>query len=164
LVNVVNIVRYQIRSLSTDPNYAAVYAGGPSYDSTRRELVRDELDVDGNQIPETVELISEYAVDLRFELLVAANTTTTIERIASPFSGWADDTTSHDNAITGPQLIRSVRTRLSVRSREADRQTGFDGGAGFRMGLGTNGGPPYARVRSVDAVIALNSQLGVTWQ
>jgi hypothetical protein len=63
-------------------------------------------------------------------------------------------------------LVRTVHTWLSVRSREADRNSGIDSEPGplFRIGLGSEGSAPFARVRTVQARIALHNQMGVTWQ
>src|SRR6185295_5788053 len=59
VVNVVNIIRYDLRNLnvSTEPSYAPMFRGGPSYEATRRELIREELDLAGNPFPDTMELI-----------------------------------------------------------------------------------------------------------
>jgi hypothetical protein len=73
------------------------------------------------------------------------------------------------DATHGPQRIRAIRARLSVRSREADRLAGMPDGGGvigpglFRIGLGSAGTAPFARVRTVQADIALRNQRGVAW-
>jgi len=185
VVNVVNLVRYSIKDMSTDPRYAPLFSAGtttagagatPTTDIGRTELVREELDTSGNSIDGTAEIVSEFAVDLSFGV--------TVSELASGASGgqieqletfapgtatttWAGDTTTMD-PLHGPQRIRGVRARLSVRSREADRLAGMpDGGAFgpglFRIGLGANGTAPFARVRTVQADIAIRNQRGVTW-
>ena len=61
-----------------------------------------------------------------------------------------------------PENARAIRIRLSVRSREADRPVGIpteDGDALFRFGLGESGGPPFARVRTLQADVALQNQM-----
>jgi len=55
--------------------------------------------------------------------------------------------------------------RLSVRSREADREADILPGPGvaagfYRIGLGPDGTAPFARVRTVQADIALRNQMG----
>jgi hypothetical protein len=58
--------------------------------------------------------------------------------------------------------VRSVRVRLGVRSREADRPANISGGnAVYRFKVGPNDG--WARVRNFQADIALPNQLGVQW-
>ena len=137
LANVVNFIQYDVRNLNTASNlgaantsYAPLYAESASgpFDSDRTELVRVELDTDGNPIPGTEELVSEYAVNLRFGVTVVnAITGSDPSMIAlAPedvqIPNWAGDSTTTPPG-QGPQLVRVVRARLSVRSREADRET-----------------------------------------
>ncbi|HVW26007.1 MAG TPA: hypothetical protein VHC69_11605 [Polyangiaceae bacterium] len=185
VVNVVNIVRYSIKDMSTDARYAPLFSAGtttagpgatPATDVGRTELVREELDTSGNVITDSAEIVSEFAVDLSFGV--------TVSELASGASGgqieqletfapgvatqaWAGDTTTMD-ALHGPQRIRGVRARLSVRSRQADRLSGMPDGGSFgpglyRIGVGTNGAGPFARVRTVQADIAIRNQRGVAW-
>src|SRR6185436_12477977 len=73
--NVVNTIRYEIRNVKAldlaafKPLYNAA-ATAPS-DETRYELVRVELDSSGAEMADSLELVAEYAVDLRFGLTVA---------------------------------------------------------------------------------------------
>jgi hypothetical protein len=183
VVNVVNFVRYSIRNMSADPRYAPLFQAGtttagagatPATDIGRTELVRDELDTSANVITGSSEVVSEFAVDLSFGV--------TVSQLAAGASGgqaeqlqtfapgsatatWAGDTTNM-GALTGPQRIRGVRARLSVRSREADREAAMPALVGpglFRIGLGANGAAPFARVRTVQADIAIRNQRGVGW-
>ena len=81
LVNVVNIIRYDVRSLDGMSRYAPVYSGdGPTYEDSRTELIREEIDVHGNPIAGTQELIAEYTVDLRFAVTVAPSPDTAKRR------------------------------------------------------------------------------------
>lgn len=78
LVNAVNFFRYDLRNLSTDSRYAPLYPDpdtevGPEYEDERTDLVREEIGPNGTAIPNTLELVTEYAVDLRFRLTVAPN-------------------------------------------------------------------------------------------
>ena len=74
-----------------------------------------------------------------------------------------------DLTSANPQRIRVVRTRLSVRSREADRRGQADpNGLGELYRIALNPGVPaadqrWARVRTLQADISLPNQLGVTW-
>jgi hypothetical protein len=166
LINVVNIVHYDIRSLKNDTNYRELYTSNLPYEAaTHRDLVREELDVDGAPIVGTQELVAEYAVDLSFQLTGWSPSTQTLETV--PLAGWADQTSAYNAPLAGPQRLRAIRATLAVRSREADRDRavlGDGGGAFLRFGVGnTPGTGPYARVRTISAHIALNNQLGVMW-
>jgi len=174
-VNVVNIIRYDIMSLNdvTLPGYAAMYRGGPSYEATRRELVREELDVRGAPIAGTRELIAEYAVDLDFSLIVAPGAGLNLSRqTGANVANYAGDPNGL-SAGNGPQLIRAVNAWLSVRSQDADRTdtlaVGRAAGAGpnlLRISMNpTNAAAgPYARDRTMQATIPLNNQMRATWQ
>jgi hypothetical protein len=171
-INAVNFVRYQIRPMTAleKANYAPLFDGtGPTYDAGRTELIREELDTSGVVIPNTTELIAEYAVDLRFALTVAPSLTAPLSYV-EPLNvgGWAGPPGTW-GAGQGPQLVRAVHATLSVRSREADRAGPIAHGSGpmFRMGLGSGGSTPaapFARVRTSQARITLNNQLGANWQ
>lgn len=168
MINTVNFIRYSLVNLSSDANYKPIFdTQGPSYDANRVELVRDELDPTGAAISGTRELIAEYAVDLRFRLTVAPSQRTALQYVqGAAVAQWAGDPATL-SAGKGPQLVREVQTWLSVRSREADRTSGVtltSDGPVYRVGLGSGGTTPFARVRSVQARIALQNQIGVTWQ
>lgn len=188
-VNVINFIQYDIRNLSTQSSYesgesssyAPLYAdsAGAPFEANRTELVRTELDAEGDplvltvELPDTTtttlqfeELVAEYAVDLHFEVTMAS---------AGPdpvLSHTDDDVDTAAGAPlddADPQRLRSVRARLSVRSREADRAVDFGGGltgiaAGlYRLALGEDGDPPYARVRTLQAEVMLQNQKGASW-
>jgi hypothetical protein len=208
LVNVVNLVRYSLRNLSTNAQYAPLYDNGvtagatqitaAAADSRRGELVREELDAEGTPIVDPVtlkpvlEVVTEFVVDLAFGLtvsqIVAPGGGTPVEQLATlapgsaPIATWAGQTWG-DRALTeassltpntiAPQFVRSVHVRFGVRSREADRQAGMptfgDGGTTlvmpglYRVGLGAKGTSPFARVRTLQADIALRNHRGATW-
>jgi hypothetical protein len=166
LINVVNIVHYDLRSLKGDDDYGDLYTSNLPYeDTTHRDLVREELNVDGDPIEGTQELVAEYAVDLSFQLTGWSPSTQTLQTV--PLAGWADLTSSYNAPLAGPQRLRAIRATLAVRAREADRDRAVlgDGGAAYlRFSVGGSpGAGPYARVRTLSAHIALNNQLGVTW-
>jgi len=172
-VNVVNFIRYDIKSLSSGhPELAKMYRGGPSYESTRRELVREEVDVDGVADATTLELIAEYAVDLDFSLFVAENESDPLERLSG-----ADVATYAGNVEglatgNGPQLIRAVHAWLSVRSQEADRTSALalattaPGPNLLRISVNPTDAtqPPFARVRTLQSTIPLPNQMRATWR
>lgn len=165
-VSVIDVVRYDIRSMVSDTNYAALFkasgvsSGGSSgtslpYESGRTELVRVELDKDGNEVDATREIIGEYAVDLQLSAWGATSALSPTIVTVDP-----DNITS---TYTGTQLLRGVHLRLSVRSREADREANIAGvGAGnfYRIGLGASGGAPFARVRTLQTDVPLRNLEG----
>jgi hypothetical protein len=157
---------------------AGAAAGTPS-DPGRTELVREELDVNGVSIDGTLEVVSEFAVDLAFGASVAqvlvspGPPPTTTQSITWVPSGASDLYTlwAGNNAVTSsPQRIRAVRARLGVRSVEADRLSGLSGGSDagglpigpglYRFGVGPNA---FARVRTMQSDVALRNQVGVLW-
>ena len=83
----------------------------------------------GQVIPETLEIVAEYAVDLEFAFSVdtgANNLQPNIltfafdDHVNNPL--WATNiVTSPPAAGIGPQQIRSVRVRLATRTAEPDR-------------------------------------------
>ena len=180
-VNVVNIIRYSIKDMSAEPRFAPLFQAGagpgaiPTTDVGRTELVREELDTGGNPITDSAEIVSEFAVDLSFGITIsqvaAGATGDQLEQLVSLAPGttttaWAGDTTSMGPTY-GPQRIRGIRARLSVRSREADRladtPVALIGPGLFRIGLGGAGKAPFARVRTVQTDVAIRNQRGVAW-
>lgn len=168
-VNVVNFVRYGLQSLKDAqeyPEFAAVYADevADTYEETRAELVRQELDIAGGVIDGTTELVAEYAVDLKFSLSILRNNGTFLE---VPEGGSdIDDYAGNPRQGARPDRIRSVHARLAVRSREADRDADIDlaaanlpAGGLYRVGLGAEGAGPFARVRTLQADIALRNHM-----
>jgi hypothetical protein len=172
VASVVNIIRYDIRNLNTptEPGYKPMFRGGPSYESTRRELIREELDLDGNTIDGTLELISEYAVDLGFSLFVSQANTTLTAVAPADVPGYAGVPGTLPTG-QGPQRIRAVRAWLSTRSQEADRNAqliyapAVPGPPLLRMSLDpTNRAlPPFARVRTLQSTVPLNNQASIPW-
>jgi prepilin-type N-terminal cleavage/methylation domain-containing protein len=172
-VNPVNFIRYDIRSLSDNLELAKMYKGGPSYDAaTRRELVREEIDVDGITDATTVELIAEYVVNLDFSLLVAENVGGPLERISgADLANYAGNVEGLA-AGNGPQQIRAVHAWLSVRSQEADRPSALPfptttpGPNLLRISVNAIDPtqPPFARVRTVQSTIPLPNQSRATWR
>lgn len=165
-LSVVNFVRYELRPMVGDAAYAALFQAsgittGLPYESGRVELVRTELQPDGSPILATREIISEYAVDLRFTA-VQATSAINPTLIDVPVANLT-------NTFASTQLLRGVHARLSVRSREADRfgdVTGSGGSAAgmYRFQVGAGGsGPQFARVRTFQSDIALRNLEGANW-
>lgn len=182
-INVVNFVQYGLRNLLTDPqttpdgktNYASLYANSAAApgETQRTELVRVELNAAGNPINGTEDIVAEYAVDLQCSLTaITGFTSTTDPTLGSVAPGTAAFGTFAGNVFpttSTPELIKSVRVRLGVRSREGDRETDIaESGANaglFRFGLGAGGGGgvSFARVRTFQADVELFNQQGVLW-
>lgn len=179
--NVVNFIRYDIRSLSDVTAYGSLYSAraGVLGEATRTELVRAELDptnADGTALlsiggaPAVQELVAEYAVDFDIEpaAVIGASLAPDPDVIQVPPTAAANFASVTGNTGNA-QRIRSVRVRLGVRSREADR--GADGVSQadvapgrYRMLLGTEGGQSrYARIRTLQADIMINNNAGITW-
>ncbi|MGC4092141.1 MAG: prepilin-type N-terminal cleavage/methylation domain-containing protein [Polyangiaceae bacterium] len=179
--NVVNFVRYDVRNLKSASlftgvsKYADLYSlstnsGVSSYEDNRTELVRTELDASDK--PLTVnnvnleELVAEYAVDFRVGITAVSSnpssepTLVQLDEGDTGFAGYTDT----PSAGGTPQRLRSLRVRLSVRSREGDRDTRNFAGGLYRVALGTSGKAPFARVRTLQADVMLNNNANVqTW-
>jgi type II secretory pathway pseudopilin PulG len=194
LVNVVNLIRYSLRDMTGIARYAPLFGSGnaPPTDAGRTELVREELDASGNAILDAAgqpatEIISEFAVDLSFGVtvsqIITSGSGTQLETLTMLAAAdrtnwvgpvWGANPATAAGSSRGPQLVRAVRARLSVRSREADRlgnvQTFGDGGTAPVMGglyrfrvPAPSGAPAFARVRTVQTDIAIRSHRGATW-
>ena len=175
LVSVVSRVLYDVRSLQgTSGTYAALVASPAgaaqlSVDTGRTELVRVEIDASNHERPETLELVSEYAVDLRLGLTAVTarvtsdnyNPSVRTYEVGDPnvpiIAGDASDGT------TTPQYVRSVQVRLATRTRAPDRDAdlpvGYDGRR-LRYRVLTDGRTQYARVRTAYANVSLPNQGG----
>jgi hypothetical protein len=174
-VNVVNFVRYQIRALNSVEGIAAyrqLYEQSTTpWETNRTELVRQEVDVTGTAIANTEEIVAEYAVDLGFGLTVAQTVSnglpTQLATIAdgnAAIVNWAGDITNQATAANqGPHRVRGLRVRLSIRSREPDRSLNIAAGGAvapglYRFNVVADGTPQFARVRTLQADIALHNQ------
>ncbi|WP_437319491.1 PilW family protein [Sorangium sp. So ce385] len=179
-VNVVNRVRYNIRSLvGKDTPYAPLVAPispEQSGDDGRTELVRVELDDEDNEIPETLEVIAEYAVDLKFGISTAQESTD--PSVTDPFiqrfpimstdnAAVYNIAASNDQSSAAPQRVRSVQVRLSTRTRAPDRDVGYpERSDGRRLRFlipDIVSEATYARMRTLYADIALPNQAYVKW-
>ena len=160
-INTVNFIRYRIASLAADTRYAPIYdVPGPDYDADRSELVRDELDLNGVPFENTAELVAEYAVDLKLRVIVEAGPNAALRYVdEAELQDWVG-LPGEQRPGQGPQFVRSIHSWLSVRSREADREGNIpvESGPLFRVGLGSGGSAPFARVRTVQSRVALHNQ------
>jgi hypothetical protein len=163
-INVVNFIRYELRAMAGESGsaYASLFAASRSaglpYEERRVELIREELTPAGASIAESLEIIAEYAVDLQFSALQATSALDPTLLVPAPGTITA--------AFGSTQLLRGLTARLSVRSREADRAAdvaGMPAGDLYRIGLGSGGTAPFARVRTFQAHIPLRNLEGANW-
>ncbi|MBW2458910.1 MAG: prepilin-type cleavage/methylation domain-containing protein, partial [Deltaproteobacteria bacterium] len=172
LVNPVVRHLYDLRTVNPAlyPQYAGLFAAA-GHDMQARhkgevviprtELVRVELDADDNEMPTTLEVLAEYAVDLKFGLTEAIPAgpvggiptlvrhpigTAPVYAIAAPLAS---------NGT--PERIRAVQIQLSIRSAKRDRDVAIAGPGGgllrFSLGLGRG----FARMRTLTADVALSN-------
>lgn len=177
-INVVNFIRYQLGTPHTVTglaNYQPLYAASNAGDAApgeagRTELMRVEQDLTGADIDGTEEVVAEYAVDFNLQVTVATpvgccdSTLAVIPPSSAQFATYTGPT--YGNPNTSPELIRSVRVRLGVRSREGDRSSTMvnpTGGGLFRFNLGTGNADAYARVRTFQADVFLHNQADILW-
>lgn len=176
LVNVVNFIQYSVDNLSGDSNYTALYtasnAGGAvPGEANRTELVRVELNTAGTPIAGTQELVAEYAVDLQFGISAVTSITGTTDPVVSYLPPSAANFATFTGAVTDatvmPERIRSVRVRLGVRSREADRDADIGSPTSaqglYRINVNASGTAQYARVRTFQSDVTLMNQAKVLW-
>jgi len=174
-INPVQFVRYEVKSLSGSTGFAWAYpATGAAGDSTKYDLVRSEVDPTGTVIAGSEEIVAEHTVDLGFAFSVDQSVSMTSG------SGWtepdvkelafgdlnaalyAGDILAASASAVRPQRIRSVRYRVSSRSRFPDYPIGLeDGGPGLSRYMVSTG--QYARVRTVIGEVALVNQQGIRW-
>jgi type II secretory pathway pseudopilin PulG len=166
-INSLSIVRYELRDMRTkDAAYKALFdaSAAAPFETGRVELARFELDPSGVAVPGTMELIAEYAVDLRFTPMraSAAGDSTLVGDVASAVT----------STYASTQLLRSMHVRLSVRSREADRHFDVSGiplttaNDRYRIALGPvqdDKTIPHARVRTFQGDITLRNLEGQNW-
>jgi type II secretory pathway pseudopilin PulG len=175
-LNPVQVVKYQIKSLAgTGSPFAWAYPNDIPADTFKYDLVRTELNpTDGSEIDGSAEIVSEYAVDLKFAFSFDRSSPSTTglwvnpDLEAFPFQETGSAPTAYaadvraNPTVAIPHRIRSVRYRLSTRSRDPDRTVALDdGGAGLaRYSLDTNS---FARVRTTLGEVVIRNQQGIRW-
>lgn len=169
-LSVINWISYELDTLALD---------GVPGDETALQLVRRELDfasesADNPTSLGPAETVAELAVDLKFGITYltgpglnpSANTMLTLGYGDEEIGNVAGAVTASSTSV--PHRIRSVRARLSVRSREGDRLEdispesggGMVGAPLFRYKLPND---TYARVRTMGAEIQLPNFAEVSW-
>jgi prepilin-type N-terminal cleavage/methylation domain-containing protein len=99
-------------------------------DPNKYDLMRTYVDAKGALVPQTSEIVAEYAVDLEFAFTVetaANNQNLATSLVTYPFDSassntWAPALLAAAAANQGPERIRSVRTRLVTRTALPDRR------------------------------------------
>jgi prepilin-type N-terminal cleavage/methylation domain-containing protein len=162
-ISALSIVRYELQSLAGHPQYGplvAPIAAAATGDAARTELTRVELDKDLQPIPDTLELVAEYAVDLKFGISFMDASTSAVTDLPPPLP---------ENPLiysTPPERIRSVHIRFSTRARAPDRDvplpTGPDGRK-HRYKLPIAGQTVYARMRTLYTEVALQNLVRASW-
>jgi type II secretory pathway pseudopilin PulG len=174
-INVVNFIQYAVRPPQTPTaiaGYQKVFSNSAEApgESERTELTRVELNIEGQEIDGTEEIVAEYAVDLNLQLNAVTSTTGCCDpnlAFLSPGDALFPTFTGPVfNTVNTPELVRSLRVRLGVRSREADRLAGVPNPANqglFRFNIGTGTAETFARVRTFQADVALHNQADILW-
>lgn len=178
LVNVVNIVRYGLRTVKGDntnfANYQPLFAtGAQPFEDNRLELVREELDTSGAVLQGTQEVVAEYAVDLQFALSTITNPATNPTFLQAGFDNPTLVQTlagPNNTASAVPQSVRTVRARLSLRSREVDRQENVTPNANVAPGLyrieledAASKRKGFSRVRTLQSDIVIPAHMELRW-
>jgi hypothetical protein len=178
LMSIVSRVTYDIRNIAGNPTYGPLVSpilstpqgmqdmSSVTGDNNRTELVRVELDpVAGTEVPNTLEVISEYAVDLRFG--ITAQTAMTTGNIFMPTVTTAPISVPPSMLVysTAPEAIRSVQVRLATRGRAPDRVSPMPAapttdGRLLHFQIDPNLSPQFARVRTAYANVTLPNQGG----
>lgn len=180
-VSVINFIRYEVKNLAGNTNYAALYSASKNtaiaaYETQRTELVRSEVDANGQQMTQInaagttprQELVAEYAVDFQLGVTAATGTRNSLAMQYFASAGLGTDADGSfatyagaaSAAGTQPQRIRAVRATLAVRSREPDRDSALPG---YRIGLGSEGKAPFARIRTLQADVMVNNNVNAEW-
>jgi prepilin-type N-terminal cleavage/methylation domain-containing protein len=170
-VNPVQLIRYHIGAL-TDAKFAWAYPTGSIGDTHKYDLIRSELNPDGTVVPDSEEIVAEYAVDLAFAFGVDSSASVVpggawVEPVLESLAfGSANNmlygASVNTSATSRPHRIRSIRYRLTTRTRFPDYNAATDdGGAGLgRYKLATD---QYSRARTITGDVALMNQQGIRW-
>ncbi|MBL9023683.1 MAG: hypothetical protein JNL21_15920 [Myxococcales bacterium] len=186
-VNTVNVIEYSVQRVSQPfgpaqldehglaPGLLPIVRWDPavggdgvsvSGDDTRLDLIRRQLDTDGNIIPNSGEVIADYVADfkLRARYLQGPLSQTILD------SGF-DKGDGIPAAAMVPNRVRSVGIRLTTRSKEADREdrlgavpdaaTALDRFQVFPPGAARK--LRFARVRTMYTEVNLPNLAQATW-
>ncbi len=135
-INPVQIVRWEITGPGGKDPEPAQYVNAlnnvplqpGTADPAKYDLMRTFVDATGVLVPQTSEIVAEYAVDLDFAFTVDAGlsnqapslTTFGFDDGKSNYL-WAQDVSQVPSPLQGPQRIRAIRVRLATRTAQPDR-------------------------------------------
>jgi hypothetical protein len=127
-INPVQIVRWEI---TNTPPTRFVNGLNTEADATKYDLIRSYVDADGNVVPDSTEVVAEYAVDFKVAFTVESSAAISGDAPVLTTFGFDDATNNAEwasidlmnttGAVKGPQRIRSVRSRIVTRTQYADR-------------------------------------------
>jgi prepilin-type N-terminal cleavage/methylation domain-containing protein len=180
-VNPVQIVQWEVTmpaGTPTDPEPAqdeSILAGTSLTPSTpdpaKFDLMRSYVDaVTGKIIPDTSEIVAEYAVDFDFAFSVDLSTNNLLPNVVTygfedPTDNdiWAypDVQTQGVAAVQGPQRIRAVRARVVTRTAQPDRNVNIavaNYGSQEFMYRYQIDATDYARARTIVTQVSLPNQ------
>ncbi len=190
IVNPVTRIKYYLRKV--DPAVYARYAGmypkanvngaASTYfkgeaEAPRTELVRVELDSGDAEVADSLEIVAEYAVDLKFGITrtdpgPAPNFLPVVFRYPIGDVNVYNQTKANQTGGR-PDHVSAVQVRLATRSAVGDRRNDINApgnhvnadGSIWRYDLGgtVDDRWRFARVRTLIADVYLSNQAGVTW-
>jgi hypothetical protein len=188
VISPVQIVHWQIQQATTIPTVGTnAYGVTASPDPNEYVLTRQYVDAVANlPDPTTLEVVSEYAVDLKFAFTVdgqlpannppgayppAANPLLFLQLDSNVNQAWAYDvSTISPYSPQGPQRIRSVRVRAAIRSATPDRIVNVTPVPAtgqpymYRYFIpGAANGNQWARVRTSVTEVSLTNQARLYW-
>lgn len=172
-VNVISRVRYELRHFEPGSPYATwieppnTVAG----DERRTELVRVELDANDQEMEQTLRIVAEHAVDLRFGITALDPQSQSPQLLRLPISDMQEakaaiySLVGPSSFVSGdPSIVRAVSVRLSVRSRAPDRKAPplalpkGDGEQPYRFEVGkAMGNSRFARLRTLEREVVLKN-------
>ena len=132
-INPVQIVHWEITSAAAEPAQYQAALGMQSLaagiDPNKYDLVRSYVAANGAVIPQSSEVVAEYAVDFKFAFSVDAappNTPGLPNMVTFAFDNpanqaWANDVFLVQGGANMPQRIRIVRARIATRTAQPDR-------------------------------------------
>jgi prepilin-type N-terminal cleavage/methylation domain-containing protein len=157
-----------VAGLQPDP---LIEPAGLKYD-----LTRQQLDWKGDPAG-TPEVVSEYAIDLKFGITVDNPATPSPNSLAihdldtDDGTGPIDDITNKATTVAGqaaPQRVRSVRFRVATRTSVADRELNLPMPTPYLARYCVGPGPlttckKWSRVRTIVSEVALHNQARMNW-
>lgn len=171
-INPVQIVQYSVGFL-TDAKFAWAYPTGTIGDKSKYDLIRTELNPDGSIVLGSEEIVAEYVVDLGFafgvdtSLSAVPGSTTFVEPTLISYAFGQPENMLYGGSVIAsaanrPQRIRSVKYRMTTRTRFPDYNSASDdGGAG--LGRYKLAPEQYSRARTITGDVSLMNQQGIRW-